>query len=36
MYHTGAPDDIAERIVERHAHMGHVRHFLQVDIGRLP
>ncbi|WP_167044193.1 LLM class flavin-dependent oxidoreductase [Salinibacterium sp. ZJ454] len=35
-YYVGGPDDIAERIVDLHAHLGHMRHFLQMDIGGLP
>ncbi|HET6241755.1 MAG TPA: LLM class flavin-dependent oxidoreductase [Arthrobacter sp.] len=35
-YYVGDPDEIAERIVDLHGHMGHMRHFLQMDIGGLP
>lgn len=35
-YYVGDPDDVAERIVHLHQHMGHMRHFLQMDIGGLP
>ncbi|WP_306231907.1 LLM class flavin-dependent oxidoreductase [Agrococcus beijingensis] len=35
-YYVGDPDEVAERIVHLHGHMGHVRHFLQMDIGALP
>lgn len=35
-YFVGDPADIAERIVDLHGHMGHVRHFLQMDVGGLP
>ncbi|MCC2592612.1 LLM class flavin-dependent oxidoreductase [Tessaracoccus sp. OS52] len=35
-YYVGDPDDVAERIVDLHRHLGHVRHFLQMDIGGLP
>lgn len=35
-YFVGDPDDIAERIAQLHGHMGHMRHFLQMDIGGLP
>lgn len=35
-YYVGDPDDVAERIVDLHRHMGHMRHFLQTDIGGLP
>lgn len=35
-YYVGDPDDVAERIVHLHDHMGHTRHFLQMDIGGLP
>lgn len=32
-YFIGDPDDVAERIVELHRHLGHVRHTLQMDVG---
>lgn len=35
-YYVGDPDDVAERIVDLHGHLGHMRHFLQTDIGGLP
>lgn len=35
-YYVGDPDDVAERIVHLHGYLGHVRHFLQMDIGGLP
>jgi probable LLM family oxidoreductase len=35
-YYVGDPDDVAERIVHLHGYMGHMRHFLQMDIGGLP
>jgi probable LLM family oxidoreductase len=35
-YYVGGPDDVAERIVDLHGHMGHMRHFLQMDLGGLP
>ncbi|MBC9943540.1 LLM class flavin-dependent oxidoreductase [Leucobacter sp. cx-328] len=35
-FYVGAPDDIAERIASLHGHMGHTRHFLQMDVGGLP
>ena len=35
-YYVGGPDDIAERIVDLYRHLGHMRHFLQMDIGGLP
>ncbi|MDJ1370896.1 LLM class flavin-dependent oxidoreductase [Gulosibacter molinativorax] len=35
-YYIGDPDEVAERIVELHGHMGHMRHFLQMDIGGIP
>lgn len=34
--YVGGPEEIAERIVDLHGHMGHMRHFLQMDIGQLP
>jgi probable LLM family oxidoreductase len=35
-YFVGDPDEVAERIVHLHGYMGHMRHFLQMDIGGLP
>jgi probable LLM family oxidoreductase len=35
-YYVGDPDDVAERIVDLKRHMGHMRHFLQMDLGGLP
>ncbi|WP_293781015.1 LLM class flavin-dependent oxidoreductase [uncultured Aeromicrobium sp.] len=35
-YYVGDPDDVAERIVDLHHHLGHMRHFLQMDLGGLP
>ncbi|MCU6479949.1 LLM class flavin-dependent oxidoreductase [Arthrobacter sp. A2-55] len=35
-YYVGDPDEVAERIVHLHGYMGHMRHFLQGDIGGLP
>jgi probable LLM family oxidoreductase len=35
-YFVGSPDDVAARIVELHRHLGHMRHFLQMDLGGLP
>ncbi|MCK3770862.1 LLM class flavin-dependent oxidoreductase [Microbacterium aerolatum] len=35
-YYVGDPDEVAERIVDLHGHLGHMRHFLQTDIGGLP
>lgn len=35
-YYIGDPDEVAERIVDLHGHLGHMRHFLQMDIGGLP
>ena len=35
-YYVGSPDEVAERIVHLHGYMGHMRHFLQMDIGGLP
>jgi len=35
-YYVGDPDEIAERIVDLHGHLGHMRHFLQMDIGGIP
>jgi probable LLM family oxidoreductase len=33
---VGSAEEIAERIIELHAHLGHMRHFLQMDFGTLP
>jgi hypothetical protein len=30
------PEEIAERIIDLHHHLGHMRHFLQMDIGGMP
>ena len=35
-YYIGDPDEVAQRIVHLHGYMGHMRHFLQMDIGGLP
>lgn len=35
-YYIGDPDEVAERIVHLHGYLGHMRHFLQMDIGGLP
>lgn len=35
-YFVGDPDDVANRIVHLHGHLGHMRHFLQGDHGGLP
>lgn len=35
-YYIGDPDEVAERIVDLHGHLGHMRHFLQMDLGGLP
>ncbi|AIY00381.1 putative oxidoreductase [Arthrobacter sp. PAMC 25486] len=35
-YYVGDPDEVAQRIVHLHGYMGHMRHFLQGDIGGLP
>jgi probable LLM family oxidoreductase len=34
--YVGGPEEIAERMVDLHGHLGHMRHFLQMDIGQLP
>jgi alkanesulfonate monooxygenase SsuD/methylene tetrahydromethanopterin reductase-like flavin-dependent oxidoreductase (luciferase family) len=36
MVFAGSPDEIAERIIDLHQHLGHTRHFLQMDIGGMP
>ena len=33
---VGHPEEIAERIVDLHKHMGHNRHILEMDYGHLP
>ncbi|WP_018296815.1 LLM class flavin-dependent oxidoreductase [Corynebacterium lubricantis] len=35
-YFLGNPDVVAKRIVDLYDHMGHMRHFLQMDIGSTP
>ena len=35
-YYVGDPDDVDERIVHLHGYLGHMRHFLQSDVGGLP
>lgn len=35
-YYVGDPDEVAKRIVHLHGYLGHMRHFLQMDIGGLP
>ena len=35
-YYAGDPDEVAERSVDLHRHLGHVRHLLQTDHGALP
>lgn len=34
-YYVGDPDEVAQRIVHLHGYLGHMRHFLQTDIGGL-
>jgi len=36
MVFAGDPEEIAERIIDLHHHLGHSRHFLQMDIGGMP
>jgi alkanesulfonate monooxygenase SsuD/methylene tetrahydromethanopterin reductase-like flavin-dependent oxidoreductase (luciferase family) len=36
MVFAGDPAEIADRIVDLHGHLGHMRHFLQMDIGGMP
>ena len=36
MVFAGDPEEIAERIIDLHRHLGHSRHFLQMDIGGMP
>ncbi len=35
-FFVGDPEQVAERIVTLHGHLGHSRHILQMDIGHLP
>lgn len=35
-YFIGSPDEIARRIVNLHEHLGHMRHFFQMDVGATP
>lgn len=35
-FYVGDPDEVAERIAHLHGYMGHMRHFLQMDLGGLP
>jgi len=36
MVFAGDPKEIADRIIDLHHHLGHTRHFLQMDIGGMP
>jgi len=36
MVFAGDPQEIADRIIDLHHHLGHSRHFLQMDIGGMP
>jgi alkanesulfonate monooxygenase SsuD/methylene tetrahydromethanopterin reductase-like flavin-dependent oxidoreductase (luciferase family) len=36
MVFAGDPEEIADRIIDLHHHLGHMRHFLQMDIGGMP
>lgn len=36
MVFAGDPQEIADRIIDLHQHLGHIRHFLQMDIGGMP
>ena len=36
MVFAGDPREIADRIIDLHQHLGHVRHFFQMDIGGMP
>ena len=33
---AGSPEEIAERIVALHRHIGHTRHIFQMDVGQMP
>jgi alkanesulfonate monooxygenase SsuD/methylene tetrahydromethanopterin reductase-like flavin-dependent oxidoreductase (luciferase family) len=36
MVFAGEPAKTADRIIDLHHHLGHSRHFLQMDIGGMP
>ena len=36
MVFTGGPDEVAERILDLHARLGHTRQILQMDVGGMP
>ncbi|HCU76934.1 LLM class flavin-dependent oxidoreductase [Leucobacter triazinivorans] len=36
MVFAGDPSEIADRIIDLHRHLGHMRHFFQMDIGGMP
>ncbi|WP_404477996.1 LLM class flavin-dependent oxidoreductase [Novosphingobium sp. BL-52-GroH] len=36
MVFAGGPNEVAERILELHEHLGHSRHILQMDVGGMP
>jgi alkanesulfonate monooxygenase SsuD/methylene tetrahydromethanopterin reductase-like flavin-dependent oxidoreductase (luciferase family) len=35
MVFAGGPDEIADRLIEFHQHLGHSRHILQMDLGHI-
>jgi alkanesulfonate monooxygenase SsuD/methylene tetrahydromethanopterin reductase-like flavin-dependent oxidoreductase (luciferase family) len=36
MVFAGDPAEIADRIIDLHHHLGHTRHFFQMDVGGMP
>lgn len=36
MVFAGDPSEVADRIIDLHRHLGHTRHFFQMDIGGMP
>jgi len=36
MVFAGDPKEVADRIIDLHHHLGHMRHFFQMDIGGMP
>jgi alkanesulfonate monooxygenase SsuD/methylene tetrahydromethanopterin reductase-like flavin-dependent oxidoreductase (luciferase family) len=36
MVFVGGPDEVADRILHLHDHLGHTRHIMQMDVGGMP
>lgn len=36
MVFAGDPAEVADRLIDLHRHLGHMRHFLQMDVGGVP